>query len=596
MNGRDKIYNDSLHNERIDKLIYINNIIESMSNARTIKNNNSSRCGRINDLIFEERENTQKGESNNMFNYCFNNIKIVILLLEINRCIRHNKGERNFHIFYQVLYGLSDKQLYERNLVRNIHHYHILNCDKENDKDKYSNDMSIDNINNDFDELEKSKDEKNFKLLLDGLTYIKYDSFIINQFFDVIGGILHLGQIIEENIKKDNYNDKLINTRNNDKNMLSYNTCNDKTNHMYSDSYKYCSECLSINLEDLQNIIKYKNINVSSETIRTHRNKENMTSTIYTIIKIIYKNFFNKIIRDINIAHLNEKEKEEIMNEHIYMYNHNIISIFDIYGFEELSFNDFDQLCINLANEKLNNYYINNEIEKEKIIYQDENIFCNNIEVPNYKDTLIFIDKILSNLDDITKLHNSGYKKSDDHFFNYLLNNEKMIYLEKKNVYGFISNKDQAHTNKKQNIKKNQFFINHYAGPITYTINNWIYKNSDKIELDIENLIKNSKNYFLNENEHNKVQGISNDTNHQQENNMSNMHAVTQEKNNYINLKKDHMSDYVEKKMDTEEKICNMDNMMIGKTGEFVFLNEQENIWGDRCVPIIQGDEKKKRD
>lgn len=161
-------------------------------------------------------------------------------------------------------------------------------------------------------------------------------------------------------------------------------------------------------------------------------------------------------------------------------------------------------------------------------------------------------------------------------------------------MYGFISNKDQAHTNKKQNIKKNQFFINHYAGPITYTINNWIYKNSDKIELDIENLIKNSKNYFLNENEHNKVQGISNDTNHQQENNMSNMHAVTQEKNNYINLKKDHMSDYVEKKMDTEEKICNMDNMMIGKTGEFVFLNEQENIWGDRCVPIIQGDEKKK--
>lgn len=53
---------------------------------------------------------------------------------------------------------------------------------------------------------------------------------------------------------------------------------------------------------------------------------------------------------------------------------------------------------------------------------------------------------------------------------------------------------------------------------------------------------------------------------------MSNMHAVTQEKNNYINLKKDHMSDYVEKKMDTEEKICNMDNMMIGKTGEFVFF------------------------
>uniref|UniRef100_A0A8C9GRL0 Myosin motor domain-containing protein n=1 Tax=Piliocolobus tephrosceles TaxID=591936 RepID=A0A8C9GRL0_9PRIM len=477
--------------ERIDKLIYINNIIESMSNAKTIKNDNSSRCGRINDLIFEEKK---KNDDTNMFNFCFSNIKIMILLLEINRCIAHNEGERNFHIFYQLIWGLSDEQLKERKLIRDINYYNLLNngaCNKKSVK------IIVKKVeDNSVLDKERQKDNENFKYLLKGLRYINYDEKKINEFLDVITGLIHLGEIVfDEN-----------------ENLSSSDLKSREENEYNKKTYENICSCLKIDMENLYNTIKYKNIRVLFEKIRTERNQGNSLSTVHTLIKVIYKKLFNKIIYDINMTHLNEKEKEVVMNEKIYELNHNVISILDLYGFEELSCNDFEQLSINLANEKLNNYYINNEIEKEKNIYKMENIFWNDITIPNYQDTICFIEKMYTNLDDITKLNNIGQKKVDDHFFNYLLYNEN-DYL-KTNIYGFISNKDNIYTSKKQNIKKNTFFIKHYAGCVTYTINNWIHKNSDKIDVEIEELIATSRNFFLGniieENEISQVVNVGN--------------------------------------------------------------------------------------
>ncbi|ETB61801.1 hypothetical protein, variant [Plasmodium yoelii 17X] len=460
--------------ERIDKLIYINNILESMSNAKTIKNNNSSRCGRINELIFEEK----KTDKDIMFNHCFSNIKILILLLEINRCITQNDGERNFHVFYQTIWGLNDEDLNKRNLVRDVKVYKLLN----NDVMKYKK-GSTDNCDTkkiDIYEQNKQKDEKNFEYLLKGLNYIKYDKNKINHFFDIIAGIIHLGEIVPDD------SNVTSNTSNHESSM---------ENPFYR--YKCACDCLKIHVEDLKNLIKYKNIQVSNENIKTPRTKENSLSTLHTLIKVIYKKLFNKIINDINMTNLSDKEKKEMLNSQIYENNNSIISILDLYGFEELSCNDFEQLCINLANEKLNNYYINNEIEKEKNIYKEENILWSDLVIPSYEDTIIFIEKIFGGLDDITKLNNCGHKKVDDNFFTYLLNNENK-YLE-KHIYGFLNNRDNQYTSKKQNIKKNKFFIKHYAGHVTYSINNWIHKNSDKIEAEIEDLINTSANVFLSE-------------------------------------------------------------------------------------------------
>ncbi|SBS88655.1 myosin D [Plasmodium ovale curtisi] len=479
-NSREKINelveaNETINYERIDKLIYINSIIESMSNAKTIKNNNSSRCGRINDLIFEEKK---KRNDDTIFNYCFSNIKIFILLLEINRCISQNIGERNFHIFYELIWGLTDEQLRERNLVRDVHQYKLMKNYLSKDEEIkgvkiMKKGYSIEGEKYMESQTDRQKDEKNFQHLLRGLRYIKYDEVRIGEFFDALAGIIHLGEIDTGKMEESNSSKEI------------------------QKSYKYASECLKIRVQDLLDTIKYRNIHVSCEKIRTNKSRENAQSTLNTLIKVIYKNIFSKIIYDINMTNLSSKEREEIMNEKIYVQKKNIISILDLYGFEDLSCNNFEQVCINLANEKLNNYYINNEIDKEKNIYKSENILWNDIIIPNYKDTILFIEKMFSTLDDITKLNSYGQKKGDDNFFTCLLNGD-IKYLH-NGIYGFLSNKDGTYTSKKENIHKNKFFIKHYAGCVTYTINKWIHKNCDRTEVEIEELIDTSGNSFLGE-------------------------------------------------------------------------------------------------
>ena len=64
-------------------------IREAFGNARTIRNDNSSRFGKFIELHFDRR-GTMRGAS------------IETYLLEKVRLPTHAKNERNFHVFYQV--------------------------------------------------------------------------------------------------------------------------------------------------------------------------------------------------------------------------------------------------------------------------------------------------------------------------------------------------------------------------------------------------------------------------------------------------------------------------------------------------------------
>ena len=88
-------------NEKItdieEKILSSNPILEAFGNAKTVRNDNSSRFGKFIKLYYD----------------CNNNIKCGIInkyLLEQIRIVNVAKNERNYHIFCMMLVGLSDEK------------------------------------------------------------------------------------------------------------------------------------------------------------------------------------------------------------------------------------------------------------------------------------------------------------------------------------------------------------------------------------------------------------------------------------------------------------------------------------------------------
>uniref|UniRef100_A0A3Q2PGA4 Myosin IH n=1 Tax=Fundulus heteroclitus TaxID=8078 RepID=A0A3Q2PGA4_FUNHE len=96
-----------------DRLLLSNPVLEAFGNAKTLKNDNSSRFGKYMDIEFDHRGGAVGGH-------------ILSYLLEKSRVVHQNHGERNFHIFYQLVEGGEEELLRWLGLERNCKNYRYL--------------------------------------------------------------------------------------------------------------------------------------------------------------------------------------------------------------------------------------------------------------------------------------------------------------------------------------------------------------------------------------------------------------------------------------------------------------------------------------
>uniref|UniRef100_A0A8C5B8Y7 Myosin IH n=1 Tax=Gadus morhua TaxID=8049 RepID=A0A8C5B8Y7_GADMO len=143
-----------------DKMLMSNPVLEAFGNAKTLKNDNSSRFGKYMDIQFN------KALGGHILNY----------LLEKSRVVHQNHGERNFHIFYQLVEGGEEDLLHQLGLERDCLYYNYLT----------QGECAI---------MSSINDKNDWKTVKNALKVIEVSESDRTDLFGVVASVLHLGNV-----------------------------------------------------------------------------------------------------------------------------------------------------------------------------------------------------------------------------------------------------------------------------------------------------------------------------------------------------------------------------------------------------------------
>ncbi|XP_028280833.1 myosin IEb [Parambassis ranga] len=145
-----------------DIILQSNPLLEAFGNAKTVRNNNSSRFGKYFEIQFSRGGAPDGG-------------KISNFLLEKSRVVSQNQGERSFHIYYQLLEGASGEQRENLGVTTADYYYYL------NQSGTYT--------------VEDVSDKKEFTDTLEAMAVVGLSVEDQDSVLQLVAGILHLGNI-----------------------------------------------------------------------------------------------------------------------------------------------------------------------------------------------------------------------------------------------------------------------------------------------------------------------------------------------------------------------------------------------------------------
>ncbi|XP_075415257.1 unconventional myosin-XV [Tenrec ecaudatus] len=390
------------------KILEATPLLESFGNAKTVRNDNSSRFGKFMEIFLEG--GVISGAITSQY------------LLEKSRIVFQAKNERNYHIFYELLAGLP-AQLCQTFSLQEAETYYYLNqggnC-----------------------EIEGKSDADDFRRLLDAMEVLGFSGEDQDSIFRILASILHLGNVYFEKYETD---------------------AQEVASVVSAREIQAVAELLQVSPEGLQKAITFKATETLREKIFTPLTVESAVDARDAIAKVLYALLFGWLIARVNAL---VSPQQDTMS----------IAILDIYGFEDLTFNSFEQLCINYANENLQylfnkivfqeeqEEYIREKIDWQEITFADNQLCINLISLKPYG--------ILRILDD-----QCCFPQATDHTF-----------LQKCNYH---HGANPLYSKPKMPLP--EFTVKHYAGKVTYQVHKFLDKNHDQVRQDVLDLFVRSR-------------------------------------------------------------------------------------------------------
>ena len=418
----------------VQRVVESNPLLEAFGNASTRRNDNSSRFGKYLQLQFDNRN--KGGMASTASSNCkLAGSKCEVYLLEKNRVTVHDEKERTFHIFYQIIAAPDDVKGGFWGPMKGTNRNSFKYVGPSATKD-----------------VEGKTDAEHFEHTVKTLALVGVEGAKLTALMRAICVVLQSGNLT-------------FGAKGGDK---------DKSEITSAKAAADLADLMGVTAEDLTLGFTERTMRTKTETYKVPLSEEFAQDAADAFAKEVYGKIFLWVVKEINAATCAEDNyKNGSMDDF------GIVGMLDIFGFESFVRNRFEQLCINYANEKLQQKFTEDVFRSVQAEYEAEGIALAEIQYDDNTDVLDLIEGRTGLL---------------------AMLNEECI-RPKGNDFDFVQKALQQNktspcliTNKTDRMS---FGIHHYAGKVMYDAEGFVTSNQDTLPTDLEDLMHKSSNEIV---------------------------------------------------------------------------------------------------
>jgi myosin-5 len=426
---------DSEENIVVKRVVESNPLLEGFGNAKTRRNDNSSRFGKYLQLQFDRKEHGNP-VGTRVPPTKLAGSKCEVYLLEKSRIVAHDAKEGTYHIFYQLCAAKDEDKAKIWSELKG----------KTTKNFKYVGDNS-------GRKIDGMSDGEHYYATCEALNLIGVEGDKLLTLFRAICAVMQLGNL--------NFGPKFGDT---ERSSIS--------NPSELDSL---ADLVGIPEKELENAFTERAMVTRGETFKVQLKPDAAKENCDAFAKEIYAKVFLWLVREINAATCAEDNYTGDRSS-----DFGTIGLLDIFGFESFPVNGFEQLCINYANEKLQQKFTKDIFQAVQEEYKFEGIALKDIKYDDNTDVLDLIEGrggLLSILNE-----ECVRPKGSDREFVYKAKN---------------ANKGSSCLINDKLMGPMDFGIHHYAGKVVYYADGFLSRNVDTISPDLIAAAKKSSNDII---------------------------------------------------------------------------------------------------